>query len=108
MKEMSPIRIVSGEGLDYSIYLSPVVAEVSSAVDEMLRATIDPEQSISGHMAVLDSEVDGLRMAINCGEPATVVREECVAAIARLVQIYNAVAGREVAEHREADPEQEA
>lgn len=95
MKEMSPIRIVSGEGLGYSIYLSPAVAEVSSAVDEMLRATIDPDQSISGHVDVLDSEVDGLRLAIDHGEPASVVREECVAAIARLVQIYVAAGDRD-------------
>ncbi len=89
MKEASIIKVSSGEGLSKFLYTSPVVAEVSIAVDQMLQKTNDSDQSISGHMAVLDSEVDGLRMAINCGEPANVVQEECVATIARLVQIYN-------------------
>ncbi len=95
MKEASIIKVSSGEGLSKFLYTSPVVAEVSIAVDQMLQKTNDSDQSISGHMAVLDSEVDGLRMAINCGEPATVVREECVAAIARLVQIYVAAGDRD-------------
>ncbi len=95
MKEASIIKVSSGEGFSKFLYTSPVVAEVSITVDQMLQKTNDSDQSISGHMAVLDSEVDGLRMAINCGEPATVVREECVAAIARLVQIYVAAGDRD-------------
>ncbi len=95
MKEANIIKVSSGEGLSKFLYLSPTVAEVSGSVDQMLRSSIDLHQSIGGHLDVLDSEVDGLRLAIDHGEPASVVREECVAAIARLVQIYVAAGNRD-------------
>ncbi|MFD1884010.1 hypothetical protein [Paenibacillus wenxiniae] len=95
MKEASVIKVGSREGFSKFLFATPAVAEISVSVDRMLQASTDPDQSISGHMAVLDSEVDGLRMAINCGEPANVVREECIAAIARLVQVYNTAGDRD-------------
>lgn len=88
MKEANIIKVSSGEGLSKFLYTSPVVAEVSIAVDQMLQKTNDPEQSVDEHLAVLDSELDAMYLAICCGESGEVIQQECVAAIARLVQIY--------------------
>ncbi len=106
MKEANIIKVSSGEGLSKFLYTSPMVAEVSIEVDKLLQSSVDPEQSIDGHLAVLDSELDAMYLAICCGESGEVIQQECVAAIARLVQIYNAAAGREVAQNDDSDSAQ--
>ncbi|WP_322925352.1 hypothetical protein [Paenibacillus campi] len=88
MKEASIIKIGSGEGVSKYVYIAPVIAEVSIAVDQMLQASIDPNQSIGDHLHILDSELDAMHLAIRCGESGEVIKQECVAAIARLAQIY--------------------
>ncbi|GGJ11269.1 hypothetical protein [Paenibacillus hunanensis] len=95
MKEASIIKVGIGEGLSKYLYTSATVAEVSIEADKLLQNSSDPEQTVSGHLSVLDSELDSLYLAISCGESVEVIREECTAAIARLVQIYQKAGDRD-------------
>ncbi|MDQ1233323.1 hypothetical protein QE450_000821 [Paenibacillus sp. SORGH_AS306] len=84
---------IGGKGYLESKLVGVEVANFALDMDKFIniRKGACEGMDIAVQMDILMSEVDGISLALGGGESAQVVREECIAAAARLLQIASSV-----------------